>query len=183
MKPALTWFTRAMLVVASLLATACRDPLETIAPAAPTAPAMVQNGSEQGATHESVFFSAIALIRECYGEDIAFSGLIEQVVKSTVDKSGRVHYTRHFGVKGLTGVGRTSGLLYDVVGGAEMFNVQDAHFNPNGTIDLARSRIVVHQGTLVFVRQSDGSRVVARHIIRKVPGSDEVVNTWVCGGR
>lgn len=86
----------------------------------------------------------------------------------------------------MTGIGLITGAEYDVLGGAEMFAIKDAVLNANGTLNLgesiAESDIVIHQGTLVFVNREDGSKVVARHIIKKIPGSETTVNEWRCGG-
>ncbi len=135
---------------------------------------------------EEFVFTAVALIDYCHGENIRFTGTIENRVTETIDANGVVHYIRSFQTKGMTGTGLTFGTNYDVIGGAEMFAVKDAVLNPNGTLNLpgslAESDIVIHQGTLVFRNRADGSKVVARHIIRKVPGSSTIINEWKCGG-
>lgn len=132
-------------------------------------------------------FTAVALIEKCHGENIRFTGTIENRVTTTTDANGVIHYTRSFRTKGMTGTGLKSGAEYDVLGGAEMFAVKDAVLNPDGSLNipgsLAVSDIVIHQGTLVFENRSDGSKVVARHIIRKVPGRNTIINEWKCGGK
>lgn len=144
------------------------------------------SATTSGTIIEEVTFSATALIAHCHGENIAFTGTIQNRVSKTTDARGVIHYTRSFRTRGMTGTGATSGIEYDVIGGAEMFAVKDAVLNPNGTLNvsgsIAASDIVIHQGTLVFQSREDGSRVVARHVIRKVPGSDTVINEWKCGG-
>ena len=131
-------------------------------------------------------FTATAAIGYCHGENIVFTGIIENKINTTIDGKGVVHYTRHWVVKGLTGTGVVTGTIYDVIGGAEMFSIKDAVLNSNGTLNLpaslSESDIVIHEGTVVFVSRTDGTRVVARHIIRKVPGQDTIVNQWVCAG-
>lgn len=121
-----------------------------------------------GTSIEEITFTAVALIEYCHGESIRFTGTIENRTKE------------------MTGTGLKSGTEYDVLGGAEMFAIKDAVLNPNGSLNLAESLthsdIVIHQGTLVFRNQEDGSIVVARHIIRKVPGSSTTINEWKCGG-
>jgi hypothetical protein len=130
-------------------------------------------------------FTATAMIAHCYGENITFTGTIENRVTTTTDAEGEIHYTRSFNTKGMTAKGQVSGTEYDVIGGAEMFAIKDAVFINGGLslpASLAESDIVIHQGTLVFESRTDRSRVVAQHIIRKLPGQDRVVNTWECRG-
>ncbi len=99
-------------------------------------------------------FSATASIAYCHGENIVFSGIIQNLVTTTTDEQGVIHYTRHFSTRGLTGVGSVTGTVYDVLGGAEMFSVKDAVLNANGTLNLSgslsESDIVIHEGTLVL---------------------------------
>jgi hypothetical protein len=146
--------------------------------------------NDNGMTVTEMPFTAVAMIAYCHGENIRFTGTIENRVKTTVNANGN-HYTRHFTVKGMTGVGVNAlgvptGTEYRVVGGAEMFSIKDAVFNDNGTLNLARSLtesdIVIHRGTLVFENIHDGTRVVARHDIQKVPGRGILQNRWLCGG-
>ena len=131
-----------------------------------------------------ISFSTTALIAYCHGENITFSGVIENLVTTITDEQGVVHYTRHFRAKGLTGVGSVTGTVYDVIGGAEMFSVKDAVLNANGTLNLSgslsASDLVIHEGTLVFVSRTDGTIVIARHIIHKLPNVGITENHWVC---
>ena len=140
-----------------------------------------------GTSFEEFTFTATALIEHCHGENILFTGIIQNRVSKTTDARGVVHYTRSFTTRGMTGTGIPSGTKYDVLGGAEMFAIKDAVLNANGSLDLsesiAESDIVIHQGTLVFRSRLDGSKVVARHVIRKTPGSNTIVNEWKCGGK
>lgn len=137
-------------------------------------------------TVTEITFTATALINDCFGEDIRFTGIIENHVKVTTAPDGSNHYTRHFVAKGMTGTGLETGTTYDVVGGAEMFSIKDAVFT-NGSLNLGssltESDIVIHRGTLVFVSRTDGTRVVARHDIQKVPGAGLLHNEWHCGGQ
>ena len=146
----------------------------------------IESTSDNGMTVTEITFTATARIAYCYGEDIRFTGIIENRVKKSVNANGEVHYIRHFTVKGMTGVGLTTGTIYDVVGGAEMFSIKDAVFNANGSLNLSgslsESDIVIHRGTLVFVSRTDGTRVVARHDIQKVPGAGILQNRWLCAG-
>ncbi len=151
-------------------------PEETAAPGA----------SNNGTIITQTTFTATAAIGYCHGENILFTGTIENKVNTTVDDNGVIHYTRHWTVKGLSGTGVVTGTLYDVIGGAEMFSIKNAVLNSDGILNLpaslSESDIVIHQGTVIFVSRTDGSRVVARHIIRKVPGTDTIINHWVCVG-
>ena len=146
----------------------------------------IQSASDNGMTVTEITFTATAMIAYCHGENIRFTGIIENRVKKSVNANGEVHYIRHFTVKGMTGVGLTTGTIYDVVGGAEMFSIKDAVFNADGSLNLSgslnESNIVIHRGILVFVSRTDASRVVARHDIQKVPGAGILQNRWLCAG-
>lgn len=145
------------------------------------------NAAITSTSMEEILFTAVALIEHCHGENIRFTGIIENRVTTTTDAKDIVHYTRSFSTRGMTGTGLISGAEYDVLGGAEMFAIKDAVLNPNGTLNLSgslsESEIVIHQGTLVFQNRADGNKVVARHIIRKIPGSSTTINEWKCGGK
>jgi hypothetical protein len=130
-------------------------------------------------------FTATAQVAYCYGENISFTGTIQNRVTKNTDASGEVHFTRSFYTKDMSAKGVVSQTEFDVLGGAEMFAVKDAVL-PSGSLDLSKSLvesdIVIHEGTLVFQNREDGSIVVARHIIRKVPGQEVPVNQWECRG-
>lgn len=169
-----------------LLSASCSDQLEDVQPNSSLSAASEQAASANSITMNTVPFTATAMIASCHGENIMFSGMIENRVKKTMSASGKSHFFRQFTVKGLTGIGLTTGTVYDVVGGAEMFSIKDPVYNADGSLNLPaslrESDIVIHRGTLVFVSREDGSRVVARHIITKVPGQGLKTNTWDCGG-
>jgi hypothetical protein len=133
-----------------------------------------------------ITFTATAAVAYCYGEDIRFSGTIQNRVTKTSDAKGEVHYTRSFATKDMTAVGVTTNTEFDVLGGAEMFAVKDPVLSATGTLNVAgslsESDILIHEGTLVFQSLEDGSKLVARHIIRKVPGQDVPVSKWECQG-
>ncbi len=133
----------------------------------------------------------------CTGTEwIRFSGSIELKEHTTVDEDGKTHVTRHFTVKDLSGVGvnigatlsaltcagiltgTPAGSTYDVLGGAEMFNI---HFVEGGTATLPGSNTFVHRGTLVFVNTSTDQRIIAKHAIRKINGVVKE-NAWECSG-
>jgi hypothetical protein len=63
-----------------------------------------------------------------------------------------------------------------------MFSI---HYQGTGAVPAATGSnvdVYIHQGTLVFVNTATGQRIVARHIIRKVPGQEGLVSMWTCGG-
>jgi hypothetical protein len=152
----------------------------------------------QGMVMEEIVFTAIARIGYCHGEDIRFTGLIENRVKTTTSQSGQTHFVRQFTVRGMTGKGVVTGsgtnsvplaytgTDYKVIGGAEMFSIKDPVYNSDGTLNLSgsltESDIVIHRGTLVFEDLSTGAKVVARHDIQKTPGAGIKQNRWLCGG-
>lgn len=152
----------------------------------PALNAVAAKANSSGITVTEITFTATALINDCFGENIRFTGIIENHEKVTTAPDGSNHYTRHFVAKGMTGTGLETGTIYDVVGGAEMFSIRNAVFT-NGSLNLGRSLtesdIVIHRGTLVFVSRTDGTRVVARHDIQKVPGAGLLHNEWHCGGQ
>lgn len=176
-------------VCAALLFSACQKDASFQARAEESTPALqaaAAKASSSGMTTTEITFTATALINDCFGENIRFTGIIENHEKVTTTPNGSNHYTRHFVVKGMTGTGLETGTLFDVVGGAEMFSIKDAVFT-NGSLNLGgsltESDIVIHRGTLVFVSRTDGTRVVARHDIQKVPGAGLLQNVWHCGGQ
>ena len=171
----------------------CQKDLDTSIPAQePFAEAMVAQGQGENAmTVTTMTFTATAMISSCWYENIRFTGIIENRVKTTTNASGGNHYIRQFTVKGMTAMGvnasgTPTGTNYIVQGGAEMFSVKEAVFAANGTLNLpaslTESDIVIHRGTLVFVNTETGERVVARHDIQKVPSSGILQNRWICGG-
>jgi hypothetical protein len=161
-----------------LLLMACSDQQDEVQPSATIA--------QEAVTVTEITFTATAMLNSCYGEDILFTGIIENKVKKTESASGQTHFIRQFTVKGMTAVGLETGTEFDVIGGAEMFSIKDPVYNADGVLllpaSLTESDIVIHRGTLVMVSREDGSRVVARHIISKNPGQGVMTNTWDCGG-
>lgn len=176
---------------------------ETVSPETNNPSAMVSGtpGIESSAratttnTHTTSCFSAIAQVTACAGEWIRFSGEITTTESRVTDGTGRTHISRSFTVNNLTGVGVTpgstlsamtcggtlqngslTGTSYTVAGGAEMFNI---HFDEGGSATLGGSHTFLHRGTLVFVSNETGERLVAIHIIRKVNGIVQE-NTWEC---
>lgn len=173
------------IIVLSASLNACKKDISSVSAVLPEETTALAVSSNRTIITQ-ITFTATAAIAYCHGENIIFTGTIENKVNTTVDNNGIVHYTRHWIVKGLTGTGVSTGTIYDVTGGAEMFSVKNAVLNSNGTLNLpsslTESDIVIHEGTVVFVSRTDRSRVVARHVIRKVPGSDTILNEWICSG-
>ena len=62
--------------------------------------------------------------------------------------------------------------FFEVLGGAEMF-----HWKPDETGTL---RVRIHEGTLVFAALDGSYEVVARHVIRDVPGQTATISRWNC---
>lgn len=182
MKPIFQFRILLFVFLLAFAAAACTDQTDDVQPTS----TLSKDASANRMTSNEITFTAVAMIGWCHGEDIRFTGVIENRVKKSMSASGKTHFTRQFTVKGMTGTGLTTGTIYDVVGGAEMFSIKDPVYNPDGSLNLpasiAESDIVIHRGTLVFVSRTDGSRVVARHLITKVPGAGLKENTWDCGG-
>ena len=142
-------------------------------------------------TVTEITFTATAMIGYCWGENVRFTGIIENHVKTTTTANGN-HYSRHFTVKGMTAIGvdamgNPTGTTYNVIGGAEMFSIKDAVFNPvTGALNLpgslTESDIVIHRGNLVFENTVTGAKVVARHDIQKIPGQGIKQDRWLCNG-
>jgi hypothetical protein len=157
------------------------DDTTIIASKSPTNP----NGSSNGNTVTEMPFTATILIAYCWGENVRISGTIMNHQKTVSTPNGN-HFTRHWTVKGLTGVGLTSGDPYIVTGGAEMFSVKDAVLNPNGTLNLSaslmESDILIHKGQIMLQNTRTGKKILARHDIQLVPGKGLMHNRWLCGG-
>jgi hypothetical protein len=134
----------------------------------------------------TVNFNAVALIGYCYGENIAFGGVIEEKVHKSTNKNGTVIYVRSFNAKGMTGTGVVTGETFTVIGGNEMFAIKNPVMGPvypNLPASMMESDILIHQGTLVFQSDWDSKKkVVARHVMRVTPGPREGVNKWLCAG-
>ncbi len=136
-------------------------------------------------------FSAIAAVEYCWGENVRFFGTVENKVNRFTDANGTEHYTRHWSIKGLDALGLgnvqtnlASGTEYTVVAGAEMFTVTDPVFNAGGIpVASTSGKIYIHQGTIVLQNNTTGDRLVARHVIKKNPKTDELSSTWYCMGK
>jgi hypothetical protein len=63
--------------------------------------------------------------------------------------------------------------VYEVLGGAEMFNRKP---DENGTMQIR-----IHEGTLVFSALDGTHKIIARHVIMNLPSAGaEPVSEWRC---
>lgn len=163
-------------LAAGLLAACDATPTE---PLATDAPALARSSTTT--THFSAQFTATAMCSPEIGR-IRFSGTIEGVDHTTVDRNGETHRTRQFRVKGLDGLNLDYGTRYTVIGGAEMLTWNTQIGQVPGV--AAKS---IHAGTLVFDPLDGGSKVVAHHAIRYVENANgELVvdfHRWSCRTR
>lgn len=165
-------------LVAGLL-TGCGT--EPTTPVSPDQLAASKGPATTTTTHFSTFFQATAMCAPEIGR-IRFSGTIEGVDHTTVDRNGETHRTRQFRVQGLSGTNLDYPVTYRVIGGAEMltWNTQI------GQVPGVAGRSI-HAGTLVFEPLDGGSKVVAHHAIRYVENAQgEVVldfHEWSCRTR
>lgn len=121
-------------------------------------------------TTVSGLFFARATCTSDIGHDIWFGGQREMRESSSGGSITRSFVVNDF--QGwLTAVTASNYLTvapdFEVLGGAEMFNIKDG---------VTR----IHEGTLVFVALDGSHKIVARHIIRNVPGQETGVSTWQC---
>ena len=163
--------------VALLLLTACAEP-PTTPRLAPTDAPLARTSGRSLTEHVTDQFFATAT---CGGDigSIRFGGTRTMVRRVSGNDTTLAFRVQNF--VGWTFVGPSPALytqanvLYDVLGGAEMFNIKREGDAPNAPVTVK-----IHNGTLVFVSRLDGSKIVARHIIRDLPGTGAVLNTWEC---
>ena len=150
---------------------ACADTFPTESAAAPA-----DGLSAISATHTDDLFFATADCTADIGFPIRFGG-----PRTVVEHSTATTRTTSFGTQDFQGWLRTDVNAanyqsipadYEVLGGAEMFNRKP---DENGVLQVR-----IHRGTLVFSSLTDGTKIVARHIITAVPGREETINTWEC---
>jgi hypothetical protein len=158
---------RTVAALALLIFTACTD----VAP--PTAPVEGPVSLSSGATHlEDTFFAVAACLADI-GYDIRFGGprvLVRHVAGTDTTLSFRTQAFEGWQLPEVTFDQTT--VDFSVLGGAEMFNIKRA---TDGTLEVR-----IHEGTLVFVSLADGSKVIARHVIKVVPGQSVPVSQWIC---
>jgi hypothetical protein len=163
-------------VAALLVLAACAE-----SPSAPLAPtdaplARVSGGSLTEHVTDQFFATAT-----CGGDigSIRFGGtrvMVRRVVGNDTTLSFRVQdFVGWRFIGPVQSLYANEPVLYDVLGGAEMFNIKREGDAPNAPITVK-----IHNGTLVFVSRLDGSKIVARHIIRDLPGTATPLNTWEC---
>lgn len=128
-----------------------------------------------GATHTEGLFFARAACASDIGFDIYFGG-----PRVLVEHASPKGITRSLGTQDVHGwLVPVTALDYQqftpvfgVLGGAEMFNLKP---DKNGVLQTR-----IHEGTLVFTAVDGSYKVIARHVIRNVPGQSTGVNTWQC---
>lgn len=143
-----------------------------------------QSAANGGATTRNINFGPLLPLSNCLGYDIKVTVQAVEILETTVSTTGRVHYTRHWRVNGLsaTSVGVTPVKNFDLVAGAEMFSIVD----PNSTASPSApssGNVFIHQGTMVFENTETGERIVARHQILKNPGQGIFRSGWFINGQ
>lgn len=160
--------TTSLLAVGVTLA-ACDDVPSPVAPVDPGAAPLFNSGAT---ITEGDFFATAACSADI-GFDIHFGGhrvLVRHVSGNDETFSFRTQDFRGWRMPETTFNDET--VDFDVVGGAEMFNIkrnEDDSFH-----------VRIHQGTLVFQALEGDDRVLARHVIRHNPGHGEMVSEWSC---
>ena len=158
--------------LAAAVVCACAGDLPTETPSAQS----VEATAAARATHTDDLFFATAACTDDIGFAIRFGG-----PRTVVEHSSPTTRTTSFGTQEFQGwlrmdVDATNYQSipadYEVLGGAEMFNRKP---DENGVLQVR-----IHRGTLVFSSLTDGTKIIARHIITNVPGRDETINTWEC---
>lgn len=158
---------RTILIVTVLILTACADLTR------PVAPEIGAPSFSAAAEHLAGSFFAVAACNADIGYDIQFGGprvLVRHVAGSDTTLSFR---TQDF--QGWTlpeTVFDQTTVDFEVLGGAEMFNIKR---EPGGALEIR-----IHEGTLVFSSIAGDHTVIARHVIRTIPGNGPTVNQWNC---
>lgn len=164
------------LVFPLVLLAACGD-VTRPAPGATDRPLAVPVAAtaSAGATHTEGLFFARAACANDIGYDIHFGGprvLVEHVSPKGITRSFGTQDFRGWLVPVTAANYQQLTPTFEVLGGAEMFNIKP---DENGVLQTR-----IHQGTLVFAAMDGSYKVIARHIIRNVPGQSTGVNTWQC---
>lgn len=124
------------------------------------------------ATHTDDTFFAVAACAADIGYNIRFGG-----PRTLVRHVSGNDETFSFGTQDFQGwIGSApytqADVDFEVLGGAEMFNIKRD--------ETGAFQIRIHQGTLVFAAVDGSVKVVARHVIRLVPGQQTPVSNWQC---
>ncbi len=159
---------RTVLPIGIVVLTACTD----LPPA--TAPAHEAPSFSSGASHVEDTFFATAMCAPAIGYNIRFGGprVLVRHVTGTRDTTFmfRTHAFQGWRLPETVFDGTT--VDFSVRGGAEMFNIKRAE---DGTLEVR-----IHEGTLIFQSISGDDMVIARHVIRTVPGQSVTMNQWNC---
>lgn len=147
---------------------ACAGDRATAPAGASTAP--LRSGA---ATHTEDRFMATAACAADIGYNIRFGGpreLVRHVAGTDTTLSFR---TQAFQGWRLPETAFTQATVdFSVQGGAEMFNIKRD--------DAGALQVRIHEGTLVFAALDGSFKVVARHVIRFVPGQGLMADGWRC---
>lgn len=158
---------RATLAFPLLVLTACADA------SAPTALAPGEPSFSTAATHVEGPFFAVAACQADIGYGIRFGGprvLVRHVAGPDTTLSFRTQDFQGWQLPETTFDQTT--VDFAVLGGAEMFNIKR---ETDGTLQVR-----IHEGTLVFASLTGDYKVIARHVIRTVPGQSVATNRWNC---
>lgn len=159
---------RSSLILAFTLG-GCADAPSPVEPGAVQEPPRVSSGA---AITETEFF-ATAMCAADIGFDIYFRGqrvLVRHVSGNDETFSFRTQDFMGWRMPESVFTGETAD--FDVVGGAEMFNIKR---NEEGSFHVR-----IHEGTLRFESLTGTETVLARHSIRLNPGQGEMVSEWRC---
>ena len=165
-------------ILPSLLAAivACTDfsqPTEPSGPkaVAPSDPALASSA----VTRTTAPFIARATCTADIGFDIWFGGTRELREHASATSRSQSFVTKDFAgwlTPVTTANYQSVAPFFEVLGGAEMFN-----WKPDESGVL---RVRIHEGTLVFATLDGSYKVVARHVIRNVPGQTATISQWNC---
>ncbi len=125
------------------------------------------------ATHTADTFFATAACAADIGFDIRFGGprvLVRHVAGTDTTLSFRTQEFQGWRLPETTF--NQSTVDFTVLGAAEIFNIKR---DESGALQVR-----IHEGTLVFEALDGSYKVVARHIIRFVPGQGLMANEWRC---
>jgi len=166
-------------IVPSLLAAvaACSDVSQSTEPASsrtalsPSAPALVSSA----VTRTTAPFIGRATCTADIGFDIWFGGMRELREHASSTSRSQSFVTKDFHgwlTPVTTATFQSVAPSFEVLGGAEIFNWKP---DENGVLAVR-----IHEGTLVFAALDGSYKVVARHVIRNVPGQAATVSQWNC---
>jgi hypothetical protein len=126
-------------------------------------------------TRTTAPFIARATCTADIGFDIWFGGMRELRDHSSSTSRSQSFVTKDFSgwlTAVTTSTYQSVAPTFEVLGGAEIFNFK---LDENGVLAVR-----IHEGTLVFAALDGSYKVVARHVIRNVPGQDATISQWNC---